>query len=308
MTTQNICARHQARKKNELCSLVFVSCLLLSIVYAQTVPPVLQLNVDDPRPVAKAAEELVSRYGYVITYEDPRHIYDGDLQDVTAQVRRDLDRYSPGTVPKVTRPRGGKLSLTLPTVSTPNSQIVAATLNQLVHEQLNRGEGGRFRVVQTGDVFHIVPAEARDHAGNWMPQQSILDIAISLPMEARSEDEMIAAIVTAISAEAHVKISVASGVGTGIRSPTQTKPYKLGANNERARDVLMRALVLLNDPKAGIWIPQRLRWELFYDSGYNGYFLNIESVPGTTSAAVVTAVPKISTGATSGGTSVAPKK
>ena len=43
--------------------------------------------VDDPRPVAAAIDELTSRYGYLITYEDPPYSYSDDVKDVTAEVR-----------------------------------------------------------------------------------------------------------------------------------------------------------------------------------------------------------------------------
>jgi hypothetical protein len=41
------------------------------------------LTVRDPRPVAKAIEELDTRYGWQITYEDPPYIHDSDIPDVT---------------------------------------------------------------------------------------------------------------------------------------------------------------------------------------------------------------------------------
>ena len=41
------------------------------------------ITVQNPRPVAKAIEELETRYGWQITYEDPPYVYYGDLTDVT---------------------------------------------------------------------------------------------------------------------------------------------------------------------------------------------------------------------------------
>jgi hypothetical protein len=291
-------------------SLVFFSYLSSHSAHAQTGQGVTQLNIDDPRPVAKAVEELVARYGYVITYEDPRHAYEGDLQDVTTQVRRDLDQYPPGKAPKVIGPRGGKLTVTLPTSASVNTQTIASVLDQLTRAQSIRGEGGHFRVVQVGDVFHVVPTEVRDRNGNWIAQSSILDAPISLPMEDRSEVGMLDAIVKAVSANAHVKVYIGggAGIGGGIANPNRPASYHLGADNERASDLLMQALVLLNDPKAGTWYPQRLRWQLFYDRDNNSYFLNIESVPDLPSAPLPTGVQKTSTGSSFSGTSVPPKK
>jgi hypothetical protein len=287
---------------------VFVTFLSAHSAHAQTTQGVTQLKIDDPRPVAKAIEELVSRYKYVITYEDPRVAYEDDLQDVTTQVRKDLDRYPPGKAPKVIGPRGGRLTVSLAPSASVNTQTMAAVLDQLTRAQSNRGEGGHFRVVQVGDVFHVVPTEIRDRNGNWTAQSSILDVPISLPMEDRGKNEMLGAIATAVSSAAQVKIRLGSGIGGGIFNPNRPASYRLEANNERARDVLTRALSLLNDPKAGTWISQRLRWELFYGADEKTYFLNISTVPDLPAAPLPTGIQNTSTGTALGGTSVPPKQ
>jgi hypothetical protein len=300
-------------------SLVFAVYLFAQSAHSQTVPGGAQLNIDDPRPVAKAAEELVARYGYVITYEDPPFSYEGDLRDVTTQVRRDLDRYSPGKAPKVLVPRGGTLTVSLPSsASGVSTQTMASALGQLVRAHSSRDQGGRFRVVQVGDIFHIVPYEIKDRNGNWIAQNSILDSPISLPIEDRTEVGMLDAVVTAVSSVAHAKIHISGGFGMGIENPDRPASYRLGANNEPARDVLMRALVLLNDPKAGTWRPQRQRWQLLYDSDASSYFLDISPVPDLPSAPLPSGAQETSTGTalggtnsssgTSSGTSVPPKQ
>jgi hypothetical protein len=277
--------------------------------HAQAGQSATQLYIDDPRPVAKAAEELVARYGYVITYEDPPLAYEGDLQDVTTQVRRDLDRHPLGKAPKIVVPRGGSLTVRLPSSASVNTQTIASVLGQLVSAHSIRNQGGRFRVVQVGDVFHVVPTEIRDRNGNWIAQSSVLDTPISLPMEDRSELEMIDAVVKAVSSAAHAKIYISGGFGMGISVPDRPASYRLGADNERARDVLMRALVLLNDPKAGTWRPQRQRWQMLYDSDDKTYFLDISPVPDQLSSPATPSVPKTSTGSSPSGTnSVSPKK
>jgi hypothetical protein len=47
------------------------------------------LTVQDPRPVAKAIQELDKRYGRQITYEDPPYSRYSDMPDVTLQYRKD---------------------------------------------------------------------------------------------------------------------------------------------------------------------------------------------------------------------------
>src|SRR5262245_24782124 len=35
----------------------------------------LKISVEDPRPVSKAIETLEDKYGWIITYEDPRYVH-----------------------------------------------------------------------------------------------------------------------------------------------------------------------------------------------------------------------------------------
>jgi hypothetical protein len=163
MTYTIFCAKVLYHSARLALLLLIAANLHTDVTAAQTVQDTIKLGVDDPRPVAKAVEELVSRYGYVITYEDPRHAYEGDIQDVTTKVRKDLEQYPPA--PKVIVPLGGTLTLTIPSSSSISPQAVASVLEQLMRVQSTRGEGGHFRVVQSGDVFHVLPTEVRDRSG-----------------------------------------------------------------------------------------------------------------------------------------------
>lgn len=245
------------------------------------------LTVTDARPVAAAVMDLVSRYGYVITYEDPRHVYADDLEDVTTKVRLDLDKHPPGKAPKVIVPSTATLTLKVPSSSAITTQEMASVLAQLIQVQSSTGRGGHFRVERAGDVFHILPTEFRDENGNWVKHTSILDVPISMPIDDRSADGMINAICKAVSDTGQVKVGLASMVG-GISSPAIPRPYRLGADNERARDVLMRALNLLDANQTRAWV-------LFFDpsnlSGYP-YLLTIRSVPKRPSSPAITPVPK----------------
>jgi hypothetical protein len=223
--------------------------------------------VDDPRPISKSIQILISQYGYMITYEDPRYTYQGDLQDVTAQVRRDVNKWAPGKAPKVIGPRGGKLTLNLPPIT--KSQDMESTLNQLT--QLESANGGHFRVQQTDGVFHVVPTEVRDINGNWAPNTSILDVPISVPLEKRTEYGTINAICNAVSLAAHVNVRVGAGVGQGVAPDGDTPLYPLEASTESARGVLLRALASTSN--------RRRTWMLLYDFGEKAYFLSILAVP-----------------------------
>jgi len=244
---------------SNLRSAILLTVLAFQVVHATT------LSVDDGRPVAKAVQTLVSQYGYAITYEDPRYAYDGDLQDVTTQVRKDLDKYPPGKAPKVIAPLGGKLTLNVP--STMGLSDVSSVLNQLVQSS----PSGHFRVQQTGDVFHVVPTEVRDRDGNWALSSSILDVPISIPTKDRSESEIMDAICQAVSSIVQVEVDVSGIRVGGFRSEAGPTLYRFGADNELARSVLMRALATTSNNKR--------TWLIFYDVGQKLYVLNIFRVP-----------------------------
>jgi hypothetical protein len=237
---------------------------------AQTTPDdTIKVSVGTARPVAKAVEELVSRYGYTITYEDPLLRYKGDWLDVTTQVRKDLNRYPPGAAPKVMVPRGGRLNLTFPSSHSISAETMASLLKKLVQDQANTQQGGRFRVERNGDIFHVVPSEARDQSGNWSAQAPLLDVPISLPTQDRECVGTLQAVADALTAAVGVTVDVPF-MG-GIESPGHPRLYRLGAENERARDVLTRALTLIGKP------PTSVIWLMFCDKLM--CVINLESVP-----------------------------
>jgi hypothetical protein len=263
---------------NRMDSAAIGLALLLIIALAMHSQPVdaqtasydtVKVTVGTGRPVAKAVEEMVSRYGYVITYEDPLLAYEGDWRDVTTQVRKDLDKYPPGAAPKVMVPRGGTLNLTLPSSHSISAEMMASLLEQVVREQADTQQGGRFRVGRDGEIFHVIPAEARDRAGNWAPQAPVLDALISLPTQDRDRMSTLPAVTDAL--QAAVGVSVNMPFMGGIDSPEHPRQYRFGAQNERARAVLARALTLIGSPAT------RLTWLMFCDQ--LACAINLEAVP-----------------------------
>jgi hypothetical protein len=230
------------------------------------------LKIDSGRPVDRAVDTLQTRYGYVITYEDPRYTNEDDLQDVAAKVRKDYSRYPPGLAPKLMVPKGGKLTLRLPASKDISPQDLASILQQLARAQGTSSRGGHFRVAQVGDVFHLVPTEVRNRKGNWSHYNSLLDTPISLPKQDRSESELYRAIADAVSAATHVRlwIVVNGGIVIGLVSPELHT--SMGATLEPARNVLMRALQLHRS---------RRTWAVLYDpeEDNNMFALNVWDFP-----------------------------
>src|SRR5437016_12809496 len=65
------------------------------------------MEVNDPRPVAKAVEQLEALYGFPVTYEDPPYVHGSELADVTDKLHRDRENLN-----RVVIPKGGPLSWT----------------------------------------------------------------------------------------------------------------------------------------------------------------------------------------------------
>ena len=229
--------------------------------------PLTSISVNDGHPVWEIASQLQERYGYAITYEDPRYSNDDDFEDVTVQVRKDLEKYPPGMAPKVIGMKVRNLTLAVPDSPSISPQEMAGILQRLVQSQETQGTGGRLRVVETGNQFHIVPTAVRDRSGAWIVQNSILDTPISLPLRGRIPGEMLKAVCEAVDAAAHVQIAIVTDFGGGIAAHVPT--FAVGADHEPARAVLMRALALVS-PNAS--------WVITHDEA-NKYFLMITAYP-----------------------------
>jgi hypothetical protein len=125
---------------------------------------VIDVAVDDPRPVAKAVDSLMSLYGYRITYEDPPFMYAGDL----------ADRYVNGFKDRI--PAEGTLSVRFtPSAGMSTPSDMAGLLEKILQAHAIGDRGGRFRVIQDGQDFHVIPSEVKDREGNWVPQASIMN-------------------------------------------------------------------------------------------------------------------------------------
>lgn len=255
--------------RNGAGSVAVALCLMSSAHWAgaQTTLTATTLIVTNrSRPVMRAALQLMAKYGYVITYEEPRYTFKGDLRDVT-QERQDFNRFPPGKAPKVLRPVGGNVQLTLPT--TTDKLSVDGALQRLVQSWVDSDQGGpHFQIKQEGDVFHIVPTEIRDRDGNWSVVQSILATPISLPNRPRTEHDMFKAICTALSLKVGVKVALALNGGFVV-GPPETKQYALGAQEEPADSVLLRAFNLVDT---------KMTWILTYEPTGHIYFLNIDDI------------------------------
>ena len=217
--------------------------------------------------------DLISKCGCVITYEDPRYVYEGDLRDAS-QEHRHLDRFPSGGAPKVSIPVGGSIELTVPNGAQLREQTTNDLLQQLVQSWSDSNQGGgHFEVLRQDGVFHVVPIEVRDQNGNWEAAQSILADPVSVPTQSRDDWQTYKAIGQAIGAAANVKVVTILNGGLILGGSPFRNQYVFGAQGEPADDVLMNAFKLMGKTRT---------WLLTYEPTTHVYFLNIDDVSGLT--------------------------
>jgi hypothetical protein len=206
---------------------------------------IITINVNSGRPLASVIEQIEKRSGQVITYEDPFYLYAADIEDVTLAVRRDGR-----TEPRVMVPRGGPFFFRYPAAA--RDQLVV--LERLIQEYSLSGHPGVFRLIRTGDVYHVVPSERRNFTGAFEPHASLLDANISVPVGDRTALEMVKAITEAVSSPGVARIAVGTvPLNAMIRTHIQG-----GAIAESARTALLRTLDAIHS---------QLSWQLFCDPG-----------------------------------------
>src|SRR6266498_3985422 len=146
---------------------------MIVVCQGQDQPPV-KLSVNHPRPLAEGVKQLQEKYGWIITYEDPRLASESDLLDETDP------KYSqahPGGRRALT-PKGGTLEISYsvsPVTGKPENP--RALLQMLLNAHAASANPGRFELKQNGQIFHVIPEQVKDVRGRWVRQASSLNRA-----------------------------------------------------------------------------------------------------------------------------------
>lgn len=226
------------------------------------------LSVEDARPVAKAITTLEAKYGWIITYEDPRYAYADDIADVTETVRRDLQKYPKGAAPKVLVPKGGVLSFNYDVMGqTSIPSDPAVVVRQLLAAQAASANGGKFRLEKGEKIVHVIPTAIRDRSGRLRSQEPVLDTVVTLAAKERTAFQTLEDLCAAISKATQMRVIVGT---VPLRLFLQHKD-QYGTAGRKAREVLVQLFERVGN---GI----RLSWQLLYDPGLKMYVLNIHSV------------------------------
>jgi hypothetical protein len=228
-------------------------------------------SVSGPRPLAAAAEAFEMHYGIPVSYEDANYAYEGDLDDKTAP---EYAKSHPGGS-RLLIPKGGHLTLRGdPKRTLLFAQDAMPLLQSLLDEHVQAGIPGQFKLIPNGDGVAIVPSAVKNAGGILLPDQSILETKINLPVLKRTGAETLNAICEAI------RTSSGKNIGVGTSSFHQgIQPYSMtiGADNEPARSVLQRALAGVGFAEPGhVGHIPKTSWSLLYAPDM--YALNVHQV------------------------------
>jgi len=219
------------------------------------------LTVSDPRPVAKAIDDIERLSGKPITYEDPPYLHASTTIDVTRMIRREGSSADDGA--PVLVPKGGIVTFTLP--AGPSVEEEAGAVESLV-TGYNAGRGAAtFSVLRNDTFIHVVPRQAMAMSGRLEDVTPVLDARIKLEAKPRTALELLEAICAAASATSRQPVEIGMVPVNALRN----QKIAIGADNETARTVLAK-LVVAN--------PTPLSWRLFYDPGLKTYYLNLPVV------------------------------
>ncbi len=220
--------------------------------------------VEDPRPLAKAAEYLEAVYGVPITYEDPPYAHPSEITDATALVRggQTVGR-------RILIPRGGSLSFAYENMPQPDKETAllgasTAISGLLTNYQTSTGSA-RFVVIQELGSLHVVPMRFTDRRGQVQDLKPILDTTVSLLPEGRTAAQLVTDLCEALSV-ATGQTLIPGNIPDALLARHKTA---FPVSNISARSVLDQLFAEIDAP---------LSWQLFHDPGLNWFVLNIHPV------------------------------
>jgi hypothetical protein len=255
------------------------------------------IEVSDPRPVAKAVAMIERIYGMPVTYEDPITEHPSQLEDVTDSVSRDPDRKRRIVVQKrMTLHFAYHQRNSLPSLNGNPEQFKAETETAVADAVASvlagyAEAGGRvtFVVRREEGAFHVVPETFVDPDGKIEPMPPTLDTKITIPAGQRSREALLQDICAALTERTGTRFA---GV---VNSGSMTLSTSISGEDIPAHTLISRLLAEIAAPvtreetSANASGEPRVRkvvvreslgtlsWRLLYGAG-SGYALNVHRV------------------------------
>jgi hypothetical protein len=223
------------------------------------------ISVNNSRPLATVIKDFEDRYGWIVTYEDPRYVHQNDILDVTEAVRNPASQIRNDARALV--PKGGRFDVTYDRPASDSTLMAVQSIVRGIVQQYNAtGHPGTFDVVSLDNALHVVPVAVTAADGTSLVNPSVLEMRVSLPeRKGRTVFQTIEHVLTQIENASKQKIVV----GTVPTKLLMDSPYEAADANATARQVIRRALQATG---------RDLSWRLLYGPDVKHYALNIRVV------------------------------
>jgi hypothetical protein len=221
---------------------------------------------NNPRPLAQALDALREKYGWSVSYEDPRWLFKSDWKEAAG---------TPADSNAPLFPAGGRfaaefpasLAASAPPASAQTSSAEEEKAVRLIVEAYNRGDNpGRFELRKsTPGNLSVVGVAAHDAKGQVSPQKAIFDSLLTLPRSQRSATETIQLLCEKLSSISGTNVSL----GVTPRNLLDHNQVTVGGAEVAARDLLLEILTLTHG---------NCYWRLLFDPNSKGYLLNLHQL------------------------------
>jgi hypothetical protein len=217
------------------------------------------LLADSIRPIDSIANTLASRYGIIVSAEEPQYLFAGDMEDV-----RLADPQWSATHPRAHYlvPKRLRLKIRFRILSDGSPLDPNGLLQQIV-ETANGHLPFKYRLDVDGEFSSFVPTRTRNDKGVVIKAIPILDRLVSIPPGTRTIAETADLMASSLSVQTGLHVSCCQSAVAGI--PWGLPEVRFEADHEPARKVLER-LIRLNLPSQQG--SSRAYWLLRCDSGW----------------------------------------
>lgn len=206
-----------------------------------------RIDVADGRPIAQVIDNFERLSGIPVHYEDARYEYAGDIEDVSAQVRKPEYRGAPTRLVLV--PKTRSLSTTFFVGSDGrlgNQADLERALAALMASSHTSGMPGSFRIDTYGQNLFFVPTDVRGVDGSTKPNPSVLATLVTVKVSKMNGLEALDVILKAISKASGQKVEIGQ-VPFGSLASTQ---FSTDSQGRPAADVLTELLSKLQGRNA----------------------------------------------------------
>src|SRR5665213_107913 len=223
-----------------------------------------QLTTRSDHPIGEVCRALEAQFHWRISYEEAPVLDQDDVKNGTA----------PNGVPWLVL-RDIPATVDVPIETDMPAIARGKTLQSILDSyKLNGGRAG-FTVTQDGDIIHVMATSVKGVDGKIVTFEPLLDTKVSVVRGRYDLWTLVSTVLNQVSQTRGIPITMAI-VNTNLFAQSVVTEE---ANNEPARDILVRAFEEINGPRyAHNLDPVRLVWYMNYDPNGGIYYFGVHNV------------------------------